>query len=169
MLIPTRVLEFLGLEIDSRAMTLTLTVRQSSKSHEKVLGFDFKSINNHRGISQPRRFTLLNSSGNFTSPSSNTISTVSIYSGNKGRSKPSIQNSAQPRFDAGIRVGEWTSNPTPERHQGDHSNRCIKEGLGFILPEQNNKGTMDSTGKLSTHKCTRNDSDKTCFLPFRRL
>jgi len=96
-----------------------------------VLGFDFKSINNHRGISQPHRFTLLNSSGNFTSPSSNTISTVSIYSGNKGRSKPSIQN-------------------TPERHQGDHSNRCIKEGLGFILPEQNNKGTMDSTVHFQT-------------------
>ena len=41
------------------------------------------------------------------------------------------------------------------RDQGGYPDRCLKEGLGSILPKQIDRRTIDIPGERSTHKCVR--------------
>ena len=104
---------------------------------------------------------MLNNSSCAASFSSDEIYTATAHFCNETKSQSSDTVLLKRGLYQGIglvgeesRAIEWQGNDNL-RDQGGYPDRCLKEGLGSILPRQIDRGTMDITGERSTQKCVR--------------
>ena len=132
----------------------------------KMSKFNSESPNNSGGGSKFNRLPVLNSSSCAASFSSDEIYTATVHFCNETKTESSDTVLLKRGLYEGIglvseesRVIEWQGNDNL-RNEGGYPGRCLKEGLGSVLPRQINRGTMDIVGERSTHKCVRIEGSK---------
>ena len=142
------------------------TKGQSYEYQNEMSEINSEPSNNIRGNSKSDRVFVLNSSSSFTSISSDKIFTTPTYSGNEAQYKTPNKYASQQRFYprigmVGQKLGtfKWQINSDPQHHD-NYTDRCINEGLGCLLPKQNDRGSVDLSGKLFTHKCVGVEGNK---------
>ena len=99
---PLQKIEFLGLEIDSVRMTLTLPQEKVTKIETEMPKAYFKPQNDTMGSDQPFRFSLLNSTGIATSYPTNQVFTTTANSSYKKTSLLPVCYVSEPGFYSGI-------------------------------------------------------------------
>ena len=153
-------IEFLGLEIDSVRMTLTLPQEKIKKIETEMPKAYFKLQNNTVGSDQPFRFSLLNSTGSATSYATNQVFTTAANGSYKKKSLLPVCNVSEPVFYSGIAMVvqqpgdlQWQINCVSNLQNSD-TIRCLQKGLGGVLSESVNKESVVSPGVKPPFQCS---------------